>query len=99
MVEEEVARASREYTLSSCNSGAMRGRRKPRGSRSPSKYPHWRKVLSTRSRSGSEPLELSISAVPEVLDFAVAIRVQLPRIKDADGVAGDSGCASLEMTN
>src|SRR5580658_2770406 len=87
-----MARASRAYSPSSCSSGAMRGRRKPSGSRSPSRYPHWRKALKMRSRSGLAPLLFSITAViaVEALDFVVAI-FSATRITDAPWCGGDSG--------
>src|SRR5580698_5910886 len=89
-----MARASRAYSPSICNSGATRGRRKPSGSRSPSRYPHWRKALNTRSRSRFVGLgEVSTTAAPtaplEDLKFgAIGFAT---RITDAPEVAVDSG--------
>src|ERR1700722_10329087 len=88
-----MARASRAYSPSSRSSGATRGRRKPSGSRSASRYPHWRKALKTRSRSGFVLLfsTTAVLAPPlEGLDFGVGI-VVLTRITDAARDAGDSG--------
>src|SRR5271165_1629825 len=87
-----MARASRAYSPSICSAGVGRGRRKPRGSRSPSRYPHWRKALKTRSRSGFAALLFSMTADSplEVLDFGMAIFFAT-RIKDAERDAGDSG--------
>src|SRR6266852_9872050 len=103
-----MARASRVYSLSICNSGVGRGRRKPSGSRSPSRYPHWRKALKTRSRSGLEPLVdagrggsvslwfLSMSAALVVPVFGVAIGRDT-RIKDAGRSVQDSGRADRPL--
>ena len=75
-----MARASRVYSLSICNSGVGRGGKKPRGSRSPSRYPHWRKALNTLSRSGLLAWfddESTTAAPAEVLDFGVDIYLLL----------------------
>jgi len=55
--------------------GVGRGGRKPSGSRSPSRYPHCRNALNTRSARGWRPFEVSTTAVADlplaVLDFWV----------------------------
>ena len=58
--------------------GVARGRRKPRGSRSPSRYPQLRKELKTCSRSELTPLaEASITLVfgPPLVDFGFEVGI------------------------
>src|SRR5271156_197159 len=86
-----MARASRPYSLSICSSAMGHGRRKPRGSRSPSRYPQLRKELKMVSRSELFFWVSTTAAPPlEDLDFGLGIR-SVTRIKDARRGAVDSG--------
>src|SRR5208282_884133 len=89
-----MARASAVNSLSIWSSAVGRGRRKPRGSRSPSRYPHCRKALKTRSRSELTWFEeVSTTAAPAapLEDLDVGAIGSSTRITDAPRLAGDSG--------